>query len=185
MKRIELKNYSQSWYSRGKPNIYIVLWWFVQSTLFRFSFHNMYAWRNFLVRLFGAKIGRGVKIRPTAKFLYPWRISIGDYSWIGDNVELYSLDNINIGSNCVISQKSYLCTGSHDIESKSFKLIIKSITIEDYVWIATDVFVAPGVTIREGSVVAARSSIYKDTEPWKVYMGNPARQVRDRIVSRE
>lgn len=182
--KVDLTKYNQSWYSRGKSSWYILLWWFIQGTIFRFSIHNMYKFRNFLLKLFGAKIGKNVKIRSTAKITYPWKVEIGDNTWIGDDVVLYSLDNIKIGSNCVISQRSYICTGSHDIESESFNLIVKPITIEDYSWIAADVFVGQGVTIREGSVIAARSSIYKDSEPWMVYVGNPAKPVKKRKITR-
>lgn len=179
---IDLHKYSQADYDRGRSGWYIILWWVIQGTFFRFSIHNMYSFRNFLLRMFGAKIGKNVRVRASAKFYYPWKIRIGDNSWIGDGVILYSLDHINIGENCIVSQHAYICTGSHNINSNSFKLITKPITIEDYCWIAVDVFVGQGVTLKEGSVIAARSSIYKDSEPWKVFSGNPAKYFKDRII---
>jgi putative colanic acid biosynthesis acetyltransferase WcaF len=182
---IQLKNYNQNWYSRGRSNIIVLIWWFVQGTLFRFSLHNMYRWRNFLLRLFGAKIGKGVKVRASAKFTYPWKVSIGDYSWIGDNVKLYSLDEIIIGSNCVISQESYLCTGSHDIKDPRFGLITKPIVIKDGAWIASDVFVYPGVTIHEMAVVAARSTVVRDVPANEVHAGSPAKFVKKRFEEDE
>ena len=185
MIKVNLSNYDQSWYSKGRSSIVIIFWWFVQASFFSCSLHNMYNYRNFILRLFGAKIGKGVKVRASARFHYPWKIEIGDYSWIGDHAQLYSLDRIKIGSNCVISQDAYLCTGSHDLESESFQLIVKPIIIEDYAWVAADTFVAQGVTIKEGGVIAARSSIYKDTEPWWVYMGNPAKSIKKREIVRK
>lgn len=181
---VDLKKYDQSWYNKGRNSLTILLWWLVQATLFRCSLHNMYRYRNFLLRLFGAKIGKGVRIRSTARFHYPWKIEIGEFSWIGDHAELYSLDKITIGSNCVISQYAHLCTGSHDVESESFNLIVKPIHIKNYAWIAADAFVGQGVVISEGSVIAARSSIYKDTEPWMIYMGNPAKKVKKREINK-
>lgn len=182
---MKLYKYSQEKYDKGKNSIIIILWWFVQGTLFRCSFHNMYSYRTCILRLFGCKIGKGVKIRASAKFHYPWKISIGNYSWIGDGAILYSLDNISIGDNCVISQQAYLCTGSHDVQSESFQLITKPIIAEDSVWIAADTFVGQGVTLRSGSVLAARSSIYNDTEAWWIYKGNPAKIAKKREITRE
>lgn len=182
---IDLSRYDQSWYSRGKNGMVVLLWWFIQGTIFRFSLHNMYHWRNFLLRSFGAKIGKEVKIRATAKFTYPWKVSIGDYSWIGDNTQFYSLDEIHVGSNCVISQESYLCTGSHDIKDPHFGLITKPIVIKDGAWVASDVFVYPGVTINELAVVSARSTVTKDIPANEVHAGSPAKFIKKRFEEEE
>ena len=179
---IQLNKYDQKWYSRGKSNITVLLWWVIQGTLFRFSLHNMYRWRAFLLRLFGATIGKKVQIRASAKFTYPWKVCIGDYSWIGDNVKFYSLDYIEIGKNCIISQESYLCTGTHDLEDPYFSLITKPIIIKDGVWIATDVFIHPGVTVYEMAVVAARSNVTRDIPANKVFAGSPAKFVKERFL---
>ena len=146
---------------RGKPGWYVQLWWITEGLFFRTSPQILYGWRRFLLRLFGAKIGNGVIIRPTAKVTYPWKVQIGDYSWIGDDVVLYSLGNITIGKNAVISQRSYICTGSHDYTKPEFTIYNSPVIIEDESWLATDVFVAPGVTIGSGAVIGARSSVYK------------------------
>jgi putative colanic acid biosynthesis acetyltransferase WcaF len=101
-------------------------------------------------------------------------VSLGDHCWIGDHVTLYSLSEITVGTDAVISQKSYICTGTHDIHSPSFEILAKPVVIEPKVWIATDVFVAPGVTIGEGAVVGARSSVFKDLPRNTVCKGTPA-----------
>jgi len=165
---------------RGRSVVIVQLWWVVQASFFSWSPQFAYRWRNFLLRCFGAKIGKGVIIRSTVKITYPWKLSIGDYAWVGDNVELYTLGNITIGANAVVSQKSYLCTGSHDYHSDTFDIYAQPIVIKEKVWIATDVFVAPGVTIGKGAVIAARSSVYKNMPEGVVCFGNPARPVKER-----
>jgi putative colanic acid biosynthesis acetyltransferase WcaF len=140
----------------------------------------MYGWRRFLLRLFGARIGVGVLVRPTVRITYPWKLSIGDHSWIGDFAELYTLGPIEIGRCAVVSQYVYVCTGSHDMRSPGFDIFQKPIRIEDEAWVAAGAFLHPGVTIGRGCVVAARSVVNGDTEPFKVYAGAPAKPIGDR-----
>jgi len=148
--------------------------------LFRLSPQFMYGWRRFLLRSFGAKIGKGVIVRPSAQITYPWKLTIGDFSWIGDEVVLYTLGEIEIGANTVISQRSYICTGTHDYSSSDFRIYAEKITIGDKCWLATDVYVAPNVTIGNGTVVGARSSVFKDLPAAMICIGNPAKPVKDR-----
>ena len=133
------------------------------------------------MRAFGANIGKGVILRPSMHTQFPWKVSIGDHSWIGDEVILYSLGPINIGENVVISQRSYLCTGSHDYLKTDFPILQQPITIENECWLATDVYVGPGVTIGKGTVVGARSSVFKSLPANKICMGSPAKIVKERI----
>jgi len=175
-----LKFYKTPKNFRGKSAVTVQLWWIVQATFFRLSPQVLYGWRRFLLRSFGAKIGKGVIIRPSAQITYPWKISIGDYSWIGDEVVLYSLGEIEIGSNTVISQRSYICTGSHNYNSKDFEIYSEKIYIGDKCWLATDVYVAPSVTIGDFTVVGARSSVFKDLPSNKICVGNPAKPFKDR-----
>ncbi len=165
---------------RGRSAIIVQLWWIVQSTLIRWSPQFLYGWRRFWWRLFGAQVGKHVLIRPTAETTYPWKVKIGDFSWIGDEVVLYSLGEIEIGSHVVISQKAYLCTGSHDFTVPAFDIFAKKIIVEDQAWLATDVFVAPGVTIGRGVVVGARSTVLHDLPDGMVCYGNPAKPVHPR-----
>lgn len=180
---VDLSQYDQQWFDRGRPGWYILLWWLVQAIAFPLTPHPAHALRIQLLKWFGAEIGGGVVIRPTARFTYPWKVAIGDRSWIGDNVVLYSLDRIRIGDDCVISQKSYLCTGSHNIDDVAFGLKTAPITIGNGVWVATDCFIAPGVTIGSNSVVGARSSVFGDLPSGHVCWGTPCsprhpRQIR-------
>jgi putative colanic acid biosynthesis acetyltransferase WcaF len=123
-------------------------------------------------------------VRPTADITYPWKVSIGDYSWIGHDVTLYSLGEIHIGANAVVSQGSYLCAATHDIVKPSFDIYDKPIFIEDEAWVAADVFVAPGVRIGRGAVVGARSTVLQNLPPMMVSFGNPAKPVRPRFASK-
>lgn len=166
---------------RGKSKLYVQLWWLVQATLINLSPQALYSWRRFWLRIFGARIGKKVIIRPSVKITYPWKLSIGDYSWIGDDVVLYSLGEIEIGSNTVISQKSYLCTGSHDYAKETFDIFAKKIIVGNNCWIATDVFVAPGITVGDGVIVGARSSVFKDLKPNWIYKGTPAKAHKARF----
>jgi len=167
---------------RGQSAVYVQLWWLVQSTLFAVSPQAMFGWRAWLLRRFGAKIGRGTFIRPSVKVTYPWKLTVGDHCHIGDDVQLYTLGEIEIGNCVVISQRSYICTGSHDYASPAFGLFAKRIVIEAEAWLALDVFVAPGVTIGRGAVVGARSSVFHDVPPGTISVGTPARVVGQRIM---
>ncbi|MEL6164164.1 MAG: hormogonium polysaccharide biosynthesis acetyltransferase HpsU [Cyanobacteria bacterium J06641_2] len=172
---VDLRKYDQSDFDRGRAGWYVFLWWFVQAITFPLTLHNMSGIRCAILRLFGARIGKGVLIRPTARFTYPWKVTIDDYSWIGDDVVLYSLDEIHIGSHCVVSQKSYICTGSHDIKDPAFGLKINKVAIGNGAWVATDCFVAPGVTIGANAVIGARSSVLTDMPNAQVCWGTPCR----------
>jgi putative colanic acid biosynthesis acetyltransferase WcaF len=140
----------------------------------------MYGWRRFLLRSFGATIGKNVILRPTVSITYPWKVKIGDHAWVGDEVVLYSLGEITIGAHTVISQRSYICTGTHNPNEIAFDISSHRITIESQCWIATDVFIAPGITIGRGTLVGARSSVFKDLPAGKICLGNPAIAIKDR-----
>jgi putative colanic acid biosynthesis acetyltransferase WcaF len=166
---------------RGASALKVQAWWLIQSTLFGLSPQFMYKWRNTLLRLFGAKIGKGVIIRPTVRITYPWKLIIGDNAWVGDNADLYTLGEISIGKSAVVSQRAYLCTGSHDHTAEAFDIYARPIVIGDGAWVATDVFIAPGITIGKGAVIGARSSVFKDMPAGMICIGNPAKPVKKRI----
>lgn len=160
-----------------------VLWNVLGQTLFRCTFHNWYALRRGLLRLFGANIGHHVRIRPSVLVEQPWNLTIGDNSSIGDRAIVYCLGKVTIGSNVSLSQMVHLCAGTHDYTKHDLPLIRPSIDIEDEVWLAADVFIAPGVRVGRGTVVGARSSVFKDLPPWKVCAGSPAKPIKDRVLS--
>jgi putative colanic acid biosynthesis acetyltransferase WcaF len=170
---------------RGRPAWFVQFWWIVQSVLFHTSPQFMYGWRRFLLRVFGAQIGKGVLIRPSVSVTYPWKLCIGDWSWIGDGATLYTLGEITIGENACISQHAYLCTGSHDYLRPSFDLYAEPIRVEPEVWVATHAFVGPGVTIGRGSIIGASSVVLKDVPAGMICAGNPLRIIRGRPTQGE
>lgn len=177
---IDLSQFRMDPSFRGRSAFMVQAWWLVQDWLIRPSPQFMFGWRRFLWRLFGAKVGKDVLIRPTARVTYPWKVRIGDRSWVGDHAELYSLGAIKIGSDAVISQHVYLCTGTHDFTRIDFPLIAKPIHVEDQAWIAAGCFVAPGVTIGLGTIIAARSFVLKDMPSAMICAGHPAKPIKHR-----
>ena len=176
--------YDQSFYSRGRPAWVVILWDVVQQILIHPSPHPCYGWRRFWYRCFGAHIGRGVLIRKSVSCNYPWKLTIGDYSWIGDGATLYALAEIEIGAHAVVSQQAYLCTGAHDHRDPCFGLIVKPVRVGSSAWVALGALVLPGVSIGEGALIAARAVVTRDAAAWMVHCGSPAvatgpRQLRD------
>jgi len=133
-----------------------------------------------LLRLFGAQIGEGVTIHASARVWAPWNLEMGEYSCIGEHVDCYSAARVTLETWSMVSQYSYLCTASHDYEIGNLPGIQKPIVIAAYAWVAADAYVGPGVTVEEGAVVGARSSVYKNVPAWTVVGGNPAKFIRDR-----
>jgi putative colanic acid biosynthesis acetyltransferase WcaF len=150
------------------------LWIIARVPLFRMSWHNAYAWRRFVLRCFGARVGRRVVIRPSARIEVPWNLQIGDQSSIGDYARIYNLGMIRIGRRCTISQYAHLCAGTHDFTRWDTPLLRPPITI------AADAFVGPGVTVGDGAILGARGVAVRDLEAWTIHAGNPARRLRAR-----
>jgi len=166
---------------RGKSKVFVQLWWIVQATLFKWSPQALFGWRRFLLRLFGADIGKRAAIRSSVQITYPWKVKIGDHTWIGDDCVLYSLGQITIGSNVAVAHKVYFNTGGHDYTKKTFDIFAKPIIIEDECWITNDVFIGPGITIGKGTIIGARSTVLRSMPPGKVCFGSPAQPVKDRV----
>lgn len=182
MKYQDLRTFKLPKDFRGRNAIWVLLWWTVQNTLFAWSPQPFFKWRIMLLKLFGAKIGHNVNIRPTTKITYPWKVSIGNNCWIGDNCDLYSLGMITIGDNVAIAHRVYLCTGNHNYQKTTFDILEAPIFIEDEVWLPNDVFIGPGVTIGKGCVIGARSTVFNDMPEGMICYGNPAKPIKRRII---
>jgi putative colanic acid biosynthesis acetyltransferase WcaF len=158
------------------------LWGVVWRCMFRPTPRSCDGWRRFLLRCFGAKIGRGARVLPSARIWAPWNLEMGDYSCLSFDTDCYCVAPIRIGAHATVSQYSFLCSATHDESDPNMRLVAKPIVIGDQAWIAADVFVAPGVHVGEGAVVGARSSVFRDLPPWMICLGSPAKPVRARII---
>lgn len=167
---------------RGRSAMVVQLWWLVQASLFRGSPQFAYGFRRWLLRCFGMRVGQRVLLRPTVTVTYPWKVVIEDGAWIGDDVVLYSLGDIHIGRNAVVSQRSYVCAADHDHLQPDFPIRARPVQIADQVWIGSDVFVGPGVTVGTGSVVGARSSVFASLPGGMLCLGSPCRPVKPRLM---
>ncbi|QTA79225.1 Putative acyltransferase [Desulfonema limicola] len=156
--------------------------WGAAYPMFRFSPRICFAWRRFLLRIFGAKIGRQTHIYNSAIIYMPWNLEIGDYSSIGEHAYIYNLGKIIIGSKTTISQRAHLCAGTHDYTKPDLPLLKPSVIINDYAWICTDAFIGPGVTVGEGSIAGARAVVVKDVPAWTIAAGNPAKFIKKREI---
>jgi putative colanic acid biosynthesis acetyltransferase WcaF len=157
-----------------------MLWNVVYLLLFRPSPTIAHPWRRLLLRLFGAKIGRRAEIYPSARIWAPWHLEMAEHTSIGPHVLCYSVDRIAIARYGEVSQFSYLCTASHDINSTHLDLVTAPIHIGAYCWVAADAYIGPSVVIGEGAVVGARACVFKDVAAWTVVGGNPAQSIGSR-----
>jgi putative colanic acid biosynthesis acetyltransferase WcaF len=179
---IDLELFDNKGFHRGRPR-WIEALWITLSALLVESWLPGSWHRVLLLRLFGAVVGRRVVIKPHVRVKFPWRLRIGNDSWIGEGAWIDNLDSVDIGSDCCISQGAYLCTGSHDWAKPGFDLIVRPIRIGNGAWIAAKAVIAPGVTIGEGAVLTLGSVAVADLEPWTIYRGCPAAPVRKRVIS--
>src|SRR6266487_5815169 len=176
---MDLSIYDNRDFDRGAPRWKEAVWILVRFLFFQNAFPWPSRLRCALLRVFGAKIGRAVVIRENANISFPWRLTIGDHVWIGEDVGILTLAQVTIESNVCISQRAYLCTGSHDFRREDFKLRVAPITVREGSWIAASAFIAPGIEIGAGSIVSAGAVVFKNVPPNTLVRGNPAEVVRE------
>jgi putative colanic acid biosynthesis acetyltransferase WcaF len=177
----DLSSYDNSWYSPGRNSAARVLWFFVGAPIVRCQLLPFSSARRFILRCFGAKVERGVVIKPGVRVKFPWRLSIGENSWIGEDVWIDNLVEVRIGANACLSQGAYLCTGNHDWSDHSFGLQVLPIVLEDGSWVGARALICPGVTIGQCGVAAAGSVVTKSVPAFQIHSGNPAHFVKQRI----
>jgi len=179
----DISSYDNSWYRPGR-SLTVRLLWYVTNSLFFINPLNLSSKvKIILLRSFGAKIGKGVRINPSVNIKYPWRLEVGDYSWIGEKSWIDNLDDVKIGSNCCLSQGSMLLTGNHDYKKSAFDLVIKSITIEDGVWIGAKSIVCPGVICKSHAILVVGSVATRSLDSYGIYRGNPATKIKNRAIN--
>ncbi|MDA7881480.1 colanic acid biosynthesis acetyltransferase WcaF [Akkermansiaceae bacterium] len=154
--------------------------WALCSPLFRWSPRPLWGWRRFLLRLFGAKVGKKVHFTPSCRVFIPWNLEIGSWSSVGFETIIYNLGKITIGEHVTISQRSHLCAGTHDFRDDSMPLIKATITVKDGAWICADTFIGPEIVIEEKGIVGARAVVTNDVKAGTVVAGNPAKVIGHR-----
>jgi len=159
-----------------------VAWATVWHVLFRTSPRPFHRWRVFLLRAFGARIGRGAKVFSSARIWAPWRLTMEEFSTISSDVDCYCVAPVRIGAHTTVSQYAHLCTASHDISDPHMRLTTAPVTVADQAWVCAGAFVGPGVTVSQGAVVGARAVVVKNVPPWTVVAGNPAREIGQRVL---
>lgn len=159
-----------------------IIWTFIWFLLYRPSPIVCHGWRRFLLRRFGAKVGLRVHPYPTARIWAPWNLVMEDDACLSHNVICYNVAPVYLGKRVTVSQYSHLCTATHDYTDPFLPLLVAPIRIEGFAWVTADVFVGPGVTIGEGAVVNARSSVFSDIEAWTVAKGYPAKSYKKRVL---
>lgn len=181
MEKTDLSKYDNSWYYPGRKVVCIV-WYFVNVLFFVSHINPSSGLKIWLLRLFGAKVGRGVVIKPGVNIKYPWNLVIGDYSWIGEDVWIDNLGKVKIADNVCISQGAMLLCGNHDYKKTSFDLIVKEIILEEGSWVGAKSVVCPGVTLKSHAILAVNSVASLDLEAYTIYQGNPALKIRERKI---
>jgi len=181
-KQTRLDLYNNSWYRPGGSSFRRLLWYAVNVLVFNHGLFPLSGFKCFLLRLFGAKIGKGVVIKPTVNIKYPWHLEIGDFAWIGEEVWIDNLGKVSIGAHACISQGALLLCGNHNLRKSAFDLIVGSIVLEEGVWIGAKAIVCPGIKAGSHSVLTAGAVATKNMDEWGIYSGNPAARVRTRIL---
>ena len=179
---VELSRFDNGWYQPGRGVAVRVLWIVANALVMQNPLFLSSTLKCALLRVFGARVGRGVNIKPGVNVKYPWRLHLGENAWIGEGAWLDSLEQISIGANACVSQGAYLCTGNHDWSDTAFGLIVKPITVEDGAWIGARAVLLPGVVVGSHAVVAAGAVMSKNADAWTIYSGNPARAVKKRVL---
>ncbi len=179
---VSLSKYSTGSFDRGAGAFKEGLWLVASLLLFRLCPFSFSALKRVTLRAFGARIGRNVTIKPQVKITFPWKLTIGDHVWLGEECWLLNLERITIGSNVCISQRAFLCTGNHNYQLATFDLITKPINVDDGAWIGAGAWVGPGVTVGTHAVLAAGCIAAKDLEAFGIYGGNPAEFLKRRVI---
>jgi len=182
VQKTDLKSFDNTWYKPGAGAIKRLFWYITNSTVFYSGWLFPYAFKRAMLRLFGAKIGADVVIKPRVNIKYAWNLEIGDHAWIGENVWIDNLDRVSIGANSCISQGALLLCGNHDYSKSTFDLMVKPITIGEGAWIGAKSIVTQGVMVGAHSVLAVGSVASSDLVEYGIYRGNPAQKQKDRVI---
>jgi len=182
MQRTDLSKFNNDWYKLG-ASFPVRGLWYTLNRFFFISYFPFSSFKIFLLRMFGARVGKGLVIKPNVNIKYPWRLKIGDHCWIGEGVWIDSLDEVVIGDNCCISQGALLLCGNHNYKKSTFDLNTGKIILEEGVWLGARSIVCGGVTCGSHSVLSVASVAVSDLESYSIYKGNPAVKTKERVIS--
>ena len=172
---VDLASFDRTRYQPGRGFGVRLLWYFVSLVVFEGGWVPVSRPKSWLLRLFGARIGRGVVIKPHVRIKYPWRLSVGDHCWIGQEAWIDNLADVQLGDHVCLSQRVYLCTGSHDYRRQSFDLITATIQVGSGAWIGAASLVLGGIEVGPNAIVAAGSVVTRNVAEATIVAGNPAR----------
>ncbi|HEX3988374.1 MAG TPA: WcaF family extracellular polysaccharide biosynthesis acetyltransferase [Verrucomicrobiae bacterium] len=181
--QINLAAYSPGNFDRGASIFREALWVLISFWLFRLCPFKFSALKRLALRCFGAHVGRGVIIKPNSRITFPWKLTLGNHVWLGEDCWLLNLAPIVIEDNVCISQRAFLCAGNHNYKSPTFDLMTQPIRIENGAWICANAFIGPGVTIGARSVVCAGSVVTESLPADGIFQGNPAIWLKRRVIS--
>ncbi len=179
---VDLSQFDNSSFRRGASSVKELSWRMVQQIIFHVDWVKAYGMKRKIMKSYGAQLDANVVFKPKATITFPWKLSVGKNTWIGEQAWLLNLEQITIGANVCISQRAFLCTGNHDWSKDSFDLIAKPIVIEDGVWVCADVFIGPGVTVGKNTIVTVGSVVTNNLPPDMICSGNPCVPVKNRKV---
>lgn len=178
----DLTRFRNEWYNPGGTFATRALWFLVGAPLVRWQLNPSSGLKRWVLKAFGAEVGKGVVIKPGVKVKYPWRLKVGDHAWIGEDVWIDNLGDIEIGAHACVSQGVYFCTGNHDWTDPAFGLQVKGIKVKRGAWVGARTVVCPGVEIGEHAIAAAGSVVLKDIPEWEIHAGYPAEFVKRREI---
>lgn len=178
----DLSKYDNAWFDTGAGRLKRFAWYIANAIFFHSHALLPYGWKSALLRAFGAKVGRGVVIKPWVNIKYPWKLVIGDHVWLGERCWIDNLDLVVLEDHVCISQGALILSGNHDYTSPSFDLMVKPIKIEKGAWIGAKAMVVQGVTVGAHAVLTAGSIATKDLDPFGIYSGNPAELKKQRTI---
>jgi putative colanic acid biosynthesis acetyltransferase WcaF len=180
--RVNLSKFSTGGFEREASSVKELVWLIASLVLLRLCPLKLSALKCQVLRFFGARVGRGVVIKPDVKITFPWKLTLGDHVWLGEECWLLNLAPITIADNVCISQRALLCTGNHNFKAPAFDLITMPIQVQQGAWIGASAFVGPGLTVGTHAVLTAGSVATKDLQPYGIYQGNPAVLIQQRQI---
>lgn len=179
--KTNLSTFNNDWYNPGGSAVKRILWYFINTWFFKSAF-PLYGVKRFLLRLFGAKIGKGVIIKPHVSVKYPWKLEVGNHVWIGEHVWIDNLAKVTLKDNSCVSQGAMILCGNHNYKKTTFDLLVSEIVLEEGAWAGAQTVICPGVRMGSHSLLTVGSVATSNLEPYWVYQGNPAQKLKQRVL---